>query len=210
MDEIVKAAMAKWPNVPHCYGWLALDARGQWRMRDERCQSLQLPGDIIRHPTLIDFIHRNYSSDERGCWYFQNGPQRVYVDLDATPYIARTIDKNESTTDDLLSLQLHTQQAMPQVIAATMDADGHLVLASEKLLALVDDRDLAQVASHLQIDGHPVSDETLFGWLESEGQHHALTLRLNKRSDEVIAVQFSTIPLQMAAYRFISHPQPQP
>ena len=28
MDDIVKQAMAKWPNVPHCYGWLALDARG--------------------------------------------------------------------------------------------------------------------------------------------------------------------------------------
>ena len=26
MDEIVKQAMAKWPNVPHCYGWLGLDA----------------------------------------------------------------------------------------------------------------------------------------------------------------------------------------
>ena len=27
MDDIVKQAMAKWPNVPHCYGWLALAAR---------------------------------------------------------------------------------------------------------------------------------------------------------------------------------------
>ncbi len=27
MDEIVRQAMAKWPSVPHCYGWLALDAR---------------------------------------------------------------------------------------------------------------------------------------------------------------------------------------
>ena len=24
MDEIVKQAMAKWPNVPNCYGWLGL------------------------------------------------------------------------------------------------------------------------------------------------------------------------------------------
>ena len=30
MDDIVKQAMAKWPNVPHCYGWLGLDARGNW------------------------------------------------------------------------------------------------------------------------------------------------------------------------------------
>ena len=38
MDEIVKAALLKWPNVPHCYGWLALDARGDWYMRDDRIQ----------------------------------------------------------------------------------------------------------------------------------------------------------------------------
>ena len=47
MDDIVKQAIAKWPNVPHCYGWLALDARGNWRMRDERSQALALPGDRI-------------------------------------------------------------------------------------------------------------------------------------------------------------------
>jgi hypothetical protein len=28
MDDIVKAALLKWPNVPHCTGWLALDGRG--------------------------------------------------------------------------------------------------------------------------------------------------------------------------------------
>ena len=27
MDEIVKQALAKWPNVPHCTGWLLLDRR---------------------------------------------------------------------------------------------------------------------------------------------------------------------------------------
>ena len=39
MDDIVKAALRKWPNVPHCYGWLALDARGDWYMRDDRIQA---------------------------------------------------------------------------------------------------------------------------------------------------------------------------
>ena len=60
MDEIVKQAMAKWPNVPHCYGWLALDARGAWRMRDEQAQALHLPGDKIAHAALLGFINRNY------------------------------------------------------------------------------------------------------------------------------------------------------
>ena len=39
MDDIVKAAIAKWPNVPHCYGWLGLDARGNWYMRDDQAQA---------------------------------------------------------------------------------------------------------------------------------------------------------------------------
>ena len=39
MDDIVKQAMAKWPNVPHCYGWLGLDARGNWYMRDDPSQA---------------------------------------------------------------------------------------------------------------------------------------------------------------------------
>ena len=39
MDDIVKQAIAKWPNVPHCYGWLGLDARGDWYLRDDRTQA---------------------------------------------------------------------------------------------------------------------------------------------------------------------------
>ena len=53
MDDIVKAAMRKWPNVPHCYGWLALDARGDWYMRDEPAQAAgpfpQVKGSRIEH-----------------------------------------------------------------------------------------------------------------------------------------------------------------
>ncbi len=93
MDEIVKAALKKWPNVPHCYAWLALDARGQWFMRDERIQRAgpfpQVKGSRIDHPKLLEFIHRNYECDEAGRWFFQNGPQRVYVELEAAPYVWR-------------------------------------------------------------------------------------------------------------------------
>ena len=38
MDDIVKQAMAKWPNVPACSGWLGLDARGNWWLRDAAAQ----------------------------------------------------------------------------------------------------------------------------------------------------------------------------
>ena len=96
MDDIVKQAMAKWPNVPHCYGWLGLDARGNWYMRDDKVQAqgtfAQAKGSLLKHDKLIAFINRNYLSDDNkqspaaGQWYFQNGPQRVYVELEATPF----------------------------------------------------------------------------------------------------------------------------
>ncbi|MGG1944828.1 DUF2946 family protein [Trinickia sp. NRRL B-1857] len=89
MDDIVKAALAKWPNVPHCTGWLLLDRRGQWRMRDEGAQARGELGTQIRHAALIGFIERNYASDDDGCWFFQNGPQRVYVELAYTPWVVR-------------------------------------------------------------------------------------------------------------------------
>ena len=93
MDEIVLAALRKWPSVPHCHGWLALDARGDWYMRDDATQrSGPFPahkGSRIEHDRLIEFIGRNYGCDEHGAWFFQNGPQRVYVDLEAAPWVLR-------------------------------------------------------------------------------------------------------------------------
>lgn len=108
MDEIVKQAMAKWPNVPHCYGWLGLDARGNWYMRDDRAQSLGgfasgiagAKGSRLQHEKLIEFIQRNYAADDAGQWYFQNGPQRVYVELEATPWIWRVSDDFQIAAHD--------------------------------------------------------------------------------------------------------------
>ncbi|MBU6487876.1 MAG: DUF2946 family protein [Burkholderiales bacterium] len=89
MDDIVKAALAKWPNVPHCTGWLLLDRRGEWRMRDEAAQTRGELGTPIRHAALRSFIERNYECDDAGRWFFQNGPQRVFVELAYTPWVVR-------------------------------------------------------------------------------------------------------------------------
>ena len=103
MDDIVKAALLKWPNVPDCYGWLGLDARGNWYLRDDGAQAAgpfcapsaepgrqaASKGSLLKHEKLIDFIQRNYASNAQGQWFFQNGPQRVFVELEATPYVWR-------------------------------------------------------------------------------------------------------------------------
>jgi len=159
MDDIVKQAMAKWPNVPHCYGWLALDARGGWRMRDEAAQAANAPGDRLNNAALLAFINRNYASDERGCWYFQNGPQRVYVNLETTPYVART--------DPALGLTVQTGEALGPLEHAYMTPSGALLVQSGGKLAQVDDRDVAQLIAAMEKDGAPVADEALMAWLET-------------------------------------------
>jgi hypothetical protein len=132
MDEIVKAALRKWPNVPHCYGWLALDARGDWYMRDERIQAAGpfpgVKGSRIAHEKLLEFIHRNYAHDDAGAWFFQNGPQRVYVELEAAPWVWRIAQDG--------SVSSHT--GLPaQVRSAWLDEPGRLFLDTDLGFGLV-------------------------------------------------------------------------
>ena len=152
MDDVVKQAMAKWPNVPHCYGWLALDARGGWRMRDEHAQQAHLPGDRLNNAALLAFINRNYAADERGCWYFQNGPQRVYVNLETTPYVART--------DPAQGLIVQTGEALGPLEHAYMTPAGALIVQAAGKLAQVDDRDVAQLLAAMERDGAAVEEQT--------------------------------------------------
>ena len=141
MDDIVIQAMAKWPNVPDCYGWLGLDARGNWYMRDDRVQALGafasgLPGakgSLLQHEKLIDFIQRNYACDDRGQWFFQNGPQRVYVELEATPWVWRVQPD--------FSLRAHSGQAT-FCTRCLMDEFGWLYLETPLGLGLVHTQDM--------------------------------------------------------------------
>jgi hypothetical protein len=193
MDAIVEQAMAKWPNVPHCYGWLALDARGAWRMRDERAQTLGLAGDKIVHPALLAFINRNYAADADGCWFFQNGPQRVYVDLEVAPYIAHT--------DPAHGFVLHTGQVLSRIEAVWMTDDGLLLLQGEGNVALLDDRDLAACLPCLQMNGLPVSDEALQAWLEGRASAMgALVFACrHQQADGSMAVQHPVQAIRQAA-----------
>jgi hypothetical protein len=126
MDESVVRSMAKWPNVPDVYGWLALDRRGNWLIKGER----------IANQALRDFISRNYEADARGRWYFQNGPQRVFVRLAYTPLVVHY------EADRLLD-----QRGRAFAAAETyLDDEGSVLLAGERTVALLDDRDLERFA----------------------------------------------------------------
>ena len=126
MDEIVARSLAKWPNVPSVYGWLALDRRGNWRIK----------GQTIGNAALRDFIGRNYQADEKGRWYFQNGPQRVYVSLAYTPLVVRY--EGEGLVDHC---------GRPFLAGAALEDDeGCVLLPGSGTVGLLDDRDLARFA----------------------------------------------------------------
>ena len=184
MDDIVKQAMAKWPNVPHCYGWLALDARGNWRMRDEQAQGANAAGDKLNNATLVGFINRNYAHDDAGRWYFQNGPQRVYVNLEATPYIART--------DPEQGLVLQTGAALATIERLYLTEVGVAIVQAGEIVAQVDDRDVAQLFEALDLDGQPAGDEALLRWLDDGAG--ALTLRWRGGKVPVERIGRDTLP----------------
>jgi hypothetical protein len=197
MDEIVKQAMAKWPNVPHCYGWLALDARGRGRVRNEPAQALGLPGDKINHVALLGFINRNYLCDDRGRWYFQNGPQRVYVSLDVTPYIAHT--------DPAQGFVLHTGEPILIVDDVWMTESGRLILQGAGKVAAVDDRDLAGCIAALHLNGQAAGDDELIAWMNDRADQRLLTLREPSRD---IPVQHIDSDRIAAHFGFVRQPAP--
>lgn len=192
MDDSVVQALAKWPNVPHCYGWLALDRRGRWRMRDDHAQAHRLLGDVIRNPALKGFIDRNYAADDGGAWFFQNGPQRVYVELEATPWILFA-DRGGWTT--------HTGARFAGVRRALIDEGGHAYLEGDGGIGLVCDRDLQAFLDALR----PCS-----GALDADGIATALAdaperleLVLEGRAVALERVRASDLP---ARHGFDPHP----
>jgi hypothetical protein len=126
MDEIVARSIARWPDVPAVYGWLSLDRRGGWRIKGER----------VGNTALREFIGRNYLADERGCWFFQNGPQRVFVALAYTPLVVHF--EGEALLDQC------GRPFSPTTIF--QDDEGSVLIDGEGGIALLDDRDLERVA----------------------------------------------------------------
>ena len=170
MDEMVKAALKKWPNVPHCYGWLALDARGDWYMRDDRTQAAgpfpKVKGSRIQHEKLREFIERNYGCDDSGSWFFQNGPQRVYVELEAAPWVWRL------TAQQGLEPSIASHTGAPACYdSAWLDERGRLFLGTDIGLGLVHTQDM-EAASIAVESGR---------WQPSESAFDALVQRFGYR-----------------------------
>jgi hypothetical protein len=153
MDTQVLAAMAKWPDVPAVFGWLSLTARGEWRLR----------GEPIENAAIRAFIGRNYAVDAHGRWYFQNGPQRVYVALAVTPWIYRV--------DPLGAVTTHTSRAVARCEGAAALDDGRLLLVTELGPGLVDDRDTAVMLRAItDPTGLVLNEQGLERWMDGKDE----------------------------------------
>lgn len=135
MDNSVLESIKRWPNVPAVFGWLSLTARGQWRLHPDGKAHEGSAGESISNPQILTFINRNYASDELGRWYFQNGPQRVYVRLDAAPWILFADDAQRQ-------LNTHTGSVAAKVDHVWLDDEGHIYLHTELGPGMIVDRDL--------------------------------------------------------------------
>jgi len=150
MDNSVIRAMARWPDVPAVYGWLSLDRRGRW------C----LQGDPVTHRGAIAFINRNYASTDQGQWYFQNGPQRVFVDLDYAPWVY-ALDGHGKLAD-------HTGRSIDELTGVRVDENGNLLLVTERGIGLLSDRDLEPFSDRLRrADGRPCDEESISRLIQS-------------------------------------------
>ena len=191
MDEIVFRAMAKWPKVPAVYGWLSLDRRGRWRLR----------GETLAHAATVAFVNRNYASDERGRWYFQNGPQRVFVSLEYTPQVL--------SLDGAAQLRTHTGARVRSLRAAGLDEEGNLLLLCEHGAGVLDDRDLLAASEGL-VDGkgRPLPDEAIEAVL-GEPDRLERTPILFRWSGMSAAIETLTRAQVPARFGFVAEPGPE-
>lgn len=199
MDPSVKDAIARWPDVPAVFGWLSLDARGRWRLHPQGRAAQGGPGESITNAQILGFINRNYEHDEAGRWFFQNGPQRVYLRLDAAPYVLRL-------SDDSRTLVTHTDAAVDTVSGWWLDDSGQLYAMTPLGPGIVLDRDLPALLDRLTTEKDAPLLDALDGLTSGQAigvklpnAYPAAPLRLIDRRDLAATLGFQANPIDQAA-----------
>jgi len=190
MDETVLRAMAKWPNVPAVYGWLSLNQRGQWLIKNE----------LIAHPAMVDYIGRNYADDVAGQWYFQNGPQRVFVALALAPLVLRVPYSGQ--------LQTHNGMAVQEIRGAWLDSNGALYLRTNLGPGVMDDRDAELLTGGLaDRSGRLLDEDALIASLErlQGGERDGLMLDYLGCRVEVLPIAAAAVAERLG---FVREPRP--
>jgi Protein of unknown function (DUF2946) len=190
VDDAVLAAIAKWPNVPAVFGWLTLTARGEWRIRGER----------IANGAIVEFIGRNYGADQLGRWFFQNGPQRVFVELEVTPWVYRLVPGE--------GLIAHTGALPHSLAGAALLDDGRFVLVTDLGAGVLDDRDAALfLRAVTDFAGMPLNERGLERWFEGKDEAFvaAATIKLNSQARRIDRLRMAELQRR---FGFVRVPAP--
>jgi hypothetical protein len=92
---------------------------------------------------LIEFIGRNYDADADGRWFFQNGPQRVYIELEVAPWVWRLQPDG--------TLFSHTQQVV-DYRNSWLDESGWLYLETDIGFGLMHSMDMLQAVQKIEAE----------------------------------------------------------
>jgi hypothetical protein len=180
------SARLRWPEVPACYGWLSLDRRGRWRLR----------GETVTHAGLKDFLDRQYGHDEDGNYFVQNGPQRVFVELEYTPWVLHLVAKDR--------LETHVGKAVGEIHGAVIDDEGNLLLEIADGIALLSDRDLPLLLRCFHLPSGALADDaSVLDVIERESPTR-LTFAWADGHLQVLRVRRCEVP---ARYGFVASPQ---
>jgi len=188
MDESVVRGMAKWPNVPAVFGWMTLDMRGRWLLK----------GRAVDHPQSVAFINNNYGCDEQGRWFFQNGPQRVFLELAYTPWIYRL--------DSTHVLFTHTGLAATRPKSVWLDEDGLVLLVTEHGPGLLRDQDLPLILEHFtNASGEALDVDAMEEALTNELPENTLFFSLQGEIIPISSIQRAEAPSKLG---YQKHPRP--
>ncbi len=198
MDDIVIRAMVKWPNVPAVFGWLALDRRGQWSIKSASAAGASF--ERVTNPKLIEFIGRDYTHDDAGRWYFQNGPQRVYVKLDYTPLVYRIASGHP------LSFETHAGAPCADLQSAWMDEAGNLLFVTEHGPGVLLDRDLPRGLEALSYaDGHALEEERLLALIAEGNDVAGVYFNTGAASLPLALIRSEDVPQRLG---YVREPRP--
>jgi len=194
MDTSVLKAIRKWPDVPDVYDWLSLDLRGTWLIK----------GDPIASPRICEFIGRNYSVDSHGRWFFQNGPQRVFVSLAYAPFVLRTTGIEDPY------LVTHTGLRLDRISGVWIDETGTVIVRWPAGLGSICDRDLSQITHWMtNTEGTPIADETLMKLLKSPAPHGSAGFWFSYRAQRLPVGRILS-RLAPSKFAFDQTPRPAP
>ena len=192
MDDLVLRGMAKWPNVPAVYGWLGLDRRGVWLLKEEP----------ITNAVVTAYIGRNYERDDSGRWFFQNGPQRVFVELEYTPLVYRATNAGR----EALAIEAHTGVRATALAGAWIDENGALLLETERGVGVLHDRDLeAALPALIDANGNALPEDALEDAMARVQQGHdaPMWLKLGDSNVKLATILSADVP---ARFGYTRHP----